>query len=51
MTSVLSANETGSVIEFILRGKSVICIMIKTGPRIYPWGTPRFRVPQSQKKF
>jgi len=51
MTLVSSANNAGSDIEFILRGRSFIHIMNNTGPRIHPWGTPYFNVPQSEKKF
>jgi hypothetical protein len=51
MTLVSSANNIGSGIEFILSGRSFICIMNNRGPRIDPWGTPCFNVPQSEKKI
>jgi len=51
MTLVSSANNTGSHTECILRGRSFIYIMKNRGPRIDPWGTPCFNVPQSQKKI
>jgi hypothetical protein len=51
MTIVSSANNIGSDAEFILIGRSFICIMKNGGPRIYPWGTPCFSLPQSEKKF
>ena len=51
MTLVSSANNIGSDTEFILRGRSFIYIMNKRGPRIDPWETPCFNVPQSEKKF
>ena len=50
MTLVLSANNTGSDIDF-LRGSFYMYIMNNTGPRIHPWIPPRFIVPQSEKKF
>jgi len=40
MTLVASANNNGSYIEFILRGRPFIYIMNNRGPRIDPWGTP-----------
>jgi hypothetical protein len=51
MTLVSSTNNVGSDIEFILRGRPIICIMNNRGPRIYPWGTPYFNVLQPEKKF
>jgi len=51
MTLVSSANNNGSDREFILRGRSFIYIMNNRSPRIDPWGTPYFKVPQSEKKF
>ena len=41
------ANNIGSDTEFILRESSFIYIMNSRGPRIDPWGTPCFSVPQS----
>jgi len=37
MTLVSSANNIGSLTEFILRERSFIYIMNKRGPRIDPW--------------
>jgi hypothetical protein len=51
MKLVLSENNTGSDIEFILRGRTFICIMNNRGHRIGPLGTPCFNVPQLEKKF
>jgi hypothetical protein len=53
MTLVSSANNIGSDIEFILRGRSFIYIYIinNRGHRIDPWGTPCFKVPQSETTF
>ena len=51
MTLVLSANNIGSDVEFILRGRSFIYIMNNTGPRIHPWIPPCFIVPQSEEKL
>ena len=51
MTLVLSANNTGSDIDFILRGRFYMYIMNNTDPRIHPWIPPCFIVPQSEKKF
>jgi len=50
MTLASSANNTGSDIEFILRGRSFIYIMNTRDLRIDPWGTPCFNVPQTGKK-
>ena len=46
-----SANNTGSHIEFILRGRSFLYIMNNGGPRIDSWGTPYFTVPKLEKQF
>jgi len=51
MTLVSSANNIGSDTEFILRGRSFIYIMNNRDPRITPWGTPCFSLPQSEKKI
>ena len=51
MTLVSPTNNTDSETEFILLGRSCIYIMNNRGPRVYPWGTPCFSVPQSQKKI
>jgi len=51
ITLVASANNNGSYIEFILRGRPFIYIINNRGPRIDPWGTPCFNVPQSKKHF
>jgi len=51
MMLLLPANNTYSDIEFILRGRSFICIMKNRGTRIDPWGTPCFNVPQAEKNF
>jgi hypothetical protein len=51
MTLVSSANNIGLDIEFIPRGRPFLYIMNNRGPRIDPWGTPCFSVPQSEKKF
>jgi len=50
MTLVSSANDVGSDTEFILRGRSFIYILNNSGPRIDPWGTSCFIVPQLEKK-
>ena len=50
MTLVSSANDIGSDTEFILRGRSFIYIMNNRGPRIDPWGTPCFIVPQLERE-
>ena len=50
ITLVSSTNNNGSGIEFILRGRSFTYIMNNRGPRIDPWGTPCFNVPQ-RKNF
>jgi hypothetical protein len=36
---------------FIVGGMSFMYIMKSKGPRIYPWGTPCFIVPQFEKKI
>ena len=51
MTLVSPANNIVSDIDFILRGKSFLYIMINKGPAIDPWGILCFDVPQSKKKF
>jgi hypothetical protein len=51
MTLMSSANNIGSDIEFVLRGRSFIYIMNNRGPRIDPWGAPCFNIPQSEKIF
>jgi hypothetical protein len=51
MTLVSSANKIGSAKEFILSGRSFIHIINSKGPRIDPWGTPFFSVPQLEKNF
>jgi hypothetical protein len=51
MTLVASTNNIGPHTEFILRGRSFIYIMNNRGPRIDPWGTPCFIVPQAEKKI
>ena len=51
MKLVLSANNIGSDIEFVLRGRSFICIMNNGDPRIDPSGTQCFSVHQSEKKI
>jgi hypothetical protein len=47
MTLVSSANNIGCHTEFILRGRKFIYILNNRGPRIDPWGTTCFSVPQS----
>jgi hypothetical protein len=51
MALVSSANNISSDTEFILRGRSFICIMNNKGPRTDPWGTLCFIVPQSGKQI
>jgi hypothetical protein len=51
MTLVSSADIMGSVKVFIVGGRSVMYIYKSKGPRIDPWGTPCFIVPQFEKKF
>jgi len=46
-----SANNIVSKTKFILRGRSFIYVMNNRGPRIDPWGTPAFSVPQAEKNF
>jgi len=50
MTLLSLANNIGSDIELILRGRSFMYIMNNRGPRIDPWRKPNFSLPQSQKK-
>ena len=49
MTLVSSANNMGFDMEFIIRGQAFICIMNR-GPKIDPWETSCFSVPQPEKK-
>ena len=49
MTLVSSANNSVSDTEFVVRGRTFMNIMNNRGSRIYPWRTPCFSVPQSQK--
>jgi len=51
MTLVSSANNTGSDIKFILRGRSFMYITNIRDPRIDPWGIPCFNVPHTHKKM
>jgi hypothetical protein len=51
MILVSSANNIGSDIEFILRGRSFIYIRKNKDPRTDSWGNPCFNVPQSEKKI
>jgi hypothetical protein len=48
---VSSANKIGSAKEFIFSRRSFIYIVNSKGPRIDPWGTSCFNVPQSEKQF
>jgi hypothetical protein len=50
MTLGLSANIMGSDKVFIVEGRSFMYIMESMGPRIVPWGTPHFIVPQFEMK-
>jgi len=51
MTLVSSANNIGSDVEFILRGRSFIYTMNKRAPRIDTWETSCFSLPQAEKNF
>ena len=51
MILISSASNIGSDIEFILSGKSFKYVMNNTGPRIDPWETSCFNIPQSEKHF
>jgi hypothetical protein len=54
MTLVSSENIMGSVkvfIIFIVGGRSFMYIIKSKGPRIDPYGTPCFIVPQFEEKF
>jgi hypothetical protein len=51
MTLLSSAKSIGFDMEFIFRGRAFIYIMNNKGPRIDPWGTQCFSVPQSEKTF
>jgi hypothetical protein len=48
---VSSVNNIGSDTEIIVRGRSVLYITKNKESRTDPWGTPRFNVPQSEKKI
>jgi hypothetical protein len=48
MTLVSLANNTVSNTEFTFRGRSFIYIINNTGPRIDPWETQCFNVPQTE---
>jgi hypothetical protein len=49
MTLVSSAKIMGSDKVFIAGGRSFMCIMKSESPRIDPWGTVCFIVPQFEK--
>jgi hypothetical protein len=51
ITLVSSVNKMGSDKVFIVEGGSFIYIMKSSGPKIDPWGTPRFTVPHSEENF
>jgi hypothetical protein len=51
MTLVSSANDIGSEGEFILRGRLLMYVQNNKGPRIEPWGTPRFTIPKPQEEM
>jgi len=40
MTLVAPANNICSDTEFVISGKSLVCIMNNRDPRIDSWGTP-----------
>jgi len=48
---VSSANSIGSAREFICNGMSFIYTKNRRGPRMDPWGTPYFNIPQSEAKL
>jgi hypothetical protein len=48
VTLVSSANNIVFNTEFIFRGRSFIYVLNNTGPRIDPWGTPCFNIPQTE---
>jgi hypothetical protein len=48
--TLVSANIIGFSKVFIVGGRSFVCIMKSKSPRIDPWGTPCFIVPQFEKK-
>jgi hypothetical protein len=50
-TLVSSANIMGFDKLFIVGGRSLMYIIKSKGPRIDPWGTPCFTVPQFEKKI
>jgi len=51
LTLVSSANNIGSAKEFICNGRSFIYTKNRRGPRMEPWGTPCFNIPQSETKL
>jgi hypothetical protein len=51
MTLVSSTNNNGCGIEFIVRGRSFICIMNKRGTRIDCWGTYVSMLLRQRKKI
>jgi hypothetical protein len=51
ITLVSSANIMGSDKVYTVGLRSFIYIMKSKGPRIDPWGTPCFIVPQFEKRF
>ena len=50
MTLASSANNISSEREFVLCGRSCMCIKNNKGPRIEPWGTPCFTIPLSEEE-
>jgi len=50
MTLVALENNMGSDMEFIIRGQAFIHIMNNRRPKIDPWETACFSVPQPEKK-
>jgi len=51
ITLVSLKNNMGSDMEFIIRGQAFIHIMKNRGPKIDPWETACFTVPQQEKKI
>jgi hypothetical protein len=51
MIHISSANIMEFAKVFIVGGRSVMYVMKSKGPRIDPWGTSCFIVPQFQKQF